>query len=126
MGEWYKPESWAAGPVESGTGQDRLQGEMAPDTVESSDKQMQIPENSHSSKNNIELDSEDILKKKHLIIFLQRWKEGYFCSYSELEILAMNWWTILLTLKYFIFFEYMNIVSYLSIKTYTKKTHNIF
>lgn len=63
MGEWYEPESWAAGPVESGIGRDRLQEEMAPDTVESSDKQMQIPENSHSSKNNIELDSEDILKK---------------------------------------------------------------
>lgn len=58
---------------------------MAPDTVESSDKQMQIPENSHSSKNNIELDSEDILKKKkHLIIFLKRWKEGCF-------VVILNW-----------------------------------
>lgn len=75
---------------------------MAPDTVESSDKQMQIPENSHSSKNNIELDSDDILKQT----FDHFLTEGCFCSYSELEVLAMNWWTILLTLTYFLSIEY--------------------
>lgn len=102
MGEWYKPESWAAGPVESGTEQDRLQGEMAPDTVESSDKQMQIPENSHSSKNNIELDSEDILKKNIWSFSYRDEKRAVFVVIPELEILALNWWTILLTLKYFL------------------------